>query len=305
MENTRTYSTCELLEKPTTELPPRALAQAAAGEPPLVDLSAHYQFNVLKPTQKSEQLEQLVKFALDNGSIIVYDAAYAPFIRSEGTPTSIFEIEGSRQCAIEVNSFSKYAGFTGARLGWTVVPDELTYSDGSSVRDDFNRVMTTGFNGASNIVQEGGMACLDPKGKKEIDALIDYYLGNAEILRGLADDGDLTYFILYHLDVIVRAIDELHAFIQRSSERGGRARMLARSLPDVNARQVTLLDHAARHPDASYEIAVHQGYHRISYPTARQDLLQLADRGFLEKKKLGRKLLFFVPSDLDSRLRSG
>ena len=119
------------------------------------------------------------------------------------------------------------------------------------------------------------------------------------------DDGDLTYFILYHLDVIVRAIDELHAFIQRSSERGGRARMLARSLPDVNARQVTLLDHAARHPDASYEIAVHQGYHRISYPTARQDLLQLADRGFLEKKKLGRKLLFFVPSDLDSRLRSG
>ena len=140
------------------------------------------------------QLEALVARALKDGSILVFDAAYAPFIRSEGTPTSIFEIEGSRQCAIEVNSFSKYAGFTGARLGWTVVPDELTYSDGSSVRDDFNRVMTTGFNGASNIVQEGGMACLDPEGKKEIDALIDYYLGNAEILRGLADDLGLDHY---------------------------------------------------------------------------------------------------------------
>ena len=140
------------------------------------------------------QLEALVARALKDGSILVFDAAYAPFIRSEGTPTSIFEIEGSRQCAIEVNSFSKYAGFTGARLGWTVVPDELTYSDGSSVRDDFNRVMTTGFNGASNIVQEGGMACLDPEGKKEIDTLIDYYLGNAEILRGLADDLGLDHY---------------------------------------------------------------------------------------------------------------
>ena len=140
------------------------------------------------------QLEALVERALADGSILVFDAAYAPFIRSEGTPTSIFEIEGARKCAIEVNSFSKYAGFTGVRLGWTVVPDELEYADGSKVRDDFNRVMTTGFNGASNIVQGGGMACLTPEGKKEIDALIDYYLGNAEILRGLADDLGLDHY---------------------------------------------------------------------------------------------------------------
>jgi LL-diaminopimelate aminotransferase len=139
------------------------------------------------------QLEALVARAKSDGSILVFDAAYAPFIRTPGVPTSIFEIDGATECAIEVNSFSKYAGFTGARLGWTVVPDALTFKDGSKVRDDFNRVMTTCFNGASNVVQQGGLACLDPEGRKEIDTLIDYYLGNAEILRGLADDLGLDY----------------------------------------------------------------------------------------------------------------
>merc|ERR1719491_80919 len=86
-------------------------------------------------------------------------------------------------CFVEVNSFSKYAGFTGARLGWTIIPSSLTWSDGSLVRDDFNRVMTTAFNGASNIVQNGGMACLDPEGMAEINTLIDYYLESAKILR--------------------------------------------------------------------------------------------------------------------------
>lgn len=130
-----------------------------------------------------EQLEQLVAHAKARGSIVVYDAAYAPFIRTPGTPQSIFEIDGARECAIEVNSFSKYAGFTGVRLGWVVVPDELEFSDGSKVRDDFNRVMTTCFNGASNISQKGGLACLDKEGMKEIDTLISYYLENAKILR--------------------------------------------------------------------------------------------------------------------------
>ena len=114
---------------------------------------------------------------------MVFDAAYAPFIRSPGVPKSIFEIEGAREVAMEVNSFSKYAGFTGVRLGWTVVPDELTFADGSKVRDDFNRIMTTAFNGASNIVQGGGLACLDDEGLAEIDALIDYYLENAKLLK--------------------------------------------------------------------------------------------------------------------------
>jgi len=130
-----------------------------------------------------EQLEKLVKVCKERGSILVFDAAYAPFIRTEGVPKSIFEIDGAREVAIECNSFSKYAGFTGVRLGWTVVPDELEFSDGSKVRDDFNRVMTTAFNGASNIVQGGGKACLDDEGLAEINSLIDYYLENAKLLK--------------------------------------------------------------------------------------------------------------------------
>ena len=129
------------------------------------------------------QLEELVAYALKEGSIIVFDAAYAPFIRDKGIPKSIYEISGAEACAIEVNSFSKYAGFTGVRLGWTIVPNGLKFADGSNVRDDYNRVMTTAFNGASNIVQGGGLACLDAEGLTEIEALIEYYLGNAKILR--------------------------------------------------------------------------------------------------------------------------
>lgn len=130
-----------------------------------------------------EQLTELVKVCTERGSILVFDAAYAPFIRDENIPKSIFEIEGAKECAIEVNSFSKYAGFTGVRLGWTVIPEDLKFSDGTPVKQDFNRVMTTAFNGASNIVQGGGLACLDPEGQAEINTLIDYYLENAVMLK--------------------------------------------------------------------------------------------------------------------------
>eukprot|EP00619_Florenciella_sp_RCC1007_P010829 CAMPEP_0205924226 /NCGR_PEP_ID=MMETSP1325-20131115/16849_1 /ASSEMBLY_ACC=CAM_ASM_000708 /TAXON_ID=236786 /ORGANISM="Florenciella sp., Strain RCC1007" /LENGTH=294 /DNA_ID=CAMNT_0053292555 /DNA_START=27 /DNA_END=911 /DNA_ORIENTATION=- len=134
------------------------------------------------------QLTELVDYANEKGSIVVFDAAYAPFIRSDDVPKSIFEIPGAENCAIEVNSFSKYAGFTGVRLGWTIVPSGLKFSDGSLVRDDYNRVMTTCFNGASNVVQGGGMACLDDAGLAEINTLIDYYLENASILKTGAEE---------------------------------------------------------------------------------------------------------------------
>jgi len=133
------------------------------------------------------QLEEIVRICKERGSILVFDAAYAPFIRSEGVPKSIFEIEGADEVAIEVNSFSKYAGFTGVRLGWTVIPSKLKFADGSSVKTDFNRVMTTAFNGASNIAQSGGLACCSPGGLEEIKTLIDYYLGNAALLREMAE----------------------------------------------------------------------------------------------------------------------
>lgn len=130
-----------------------------------------------------EQLTEMVNICKERGSILVFDAAYAPFIRTPGVPKSIFEVPGAREVAIEVNSFSKYAGFTGVRLGWTVVPSDLKFSDGTPVKQDFNRVMTTAFNGACNIAQFGGLACLDKEGLAEIDTLINYYLENAGILR--------------------------------------------------------------------------------------------------------------------------
>lgn len=135
-----------------------------------------------------EDLTRLVNFANENGCIIIYDAAYREFIRDEKLPKTIFEIPGSRTCAIEVNSFSKPAGFTGVRLGWSIVPNDLKFADGTSVNKDWNRVMTTLFNGASNIAQAGGLACLEPEGIEAMKNVIDYYLVNVkkieETLRG-------------------------------------------------------------------------------------------------------------------------
>ncbi len=130
-----------------------------------------------------EQLQLLVDYANKNGCIIVYDSAYYAFIRNPAIPKTIFEIEGARKCAIEVNSFSKLAGFTGVRLGWSVVPSDLCFEDGSSVRKDWNRIMTTLFNGASNIAQCGGLAALDPQGIEETKRLVDYYLENAKLMQ--------------------------------------------------------------------------------------------------------------------------
>ncbi|KAJ0561382.1 putative LL-diaminopimelate aminotransferase [Helianthus annuus] len=128
-----------------------------------------------------EQLTQLVDFARKNGSIIVYDSAYSVYI-TDDSPRSIYEIPGSRECAIEISSFSKIAGFTGVRLGWTVVPDELYYANKVPVINDFDRIVCTCFNGASRIVQAGGLACLSPDGFKAVMAVVDYYMENAKIL---------------------------------------------------------------------------------------------------------------------------
>ena len=130
-----------------------------------------------------EQLKSLVDFANEKGCIIIYDAAYSGFIRDEDLPKSIYEIEGSRTCAIEINSFSKPAGFTGVRLGWSVVPKTLLFSDGSPVNKDWNRVMTTLFNGASNIAQHGALAALDKQGLADMKNTIDYYLENGRLIK--------------------------------------------------------------------------------------------------------------------------
>jgi LL-diaminopimelate aminotransferase len=129
------------------------------------------------------QLTALVETAISKKCIIIFDAAYSEFIRDPSLPKSIFDIDKAPLCAIEVNSFSKPAGFTGVRLGWSVVPKSLKYAGGESVNADWNRIAGTIFNGASNIAQAGGLAALDKEGLAEMKELTDFYLGNAKLIR--------------------------------------------------------------------------------------------------------------------------
>ncbi|MBC8552279.1 MAG: LL-diaminopimelate aminotransferase [Candidatus Brocadiales bacterium] len=141
-----------------------------------------------------EELKELVDFARKNKSIIIFDAAYSEFIKEEGLPRSIFEIEGARECAIEVSSLSKSAGFTGVRLGWTIVPKELKFDDGESVGKDWQRVVGTLFNGSSNIAQWGAIAALSDTGLSEVKEKVNYYMANAKIIKdGLEGLGIKTF----------------------------------------------------------------------------------------------------------------
>lgn len=127
------------------------------------------------------QLEDLVAYAKSNRSLILYDAAYAAYIQDPALPKSIYEIPGAKEVAIEINSFSKLAGFTGVRLGWTVVPEALKYDTGDSIRSDWNRINTTLFNGASILSQFGGLAALE--NLEESEKLIHFYLENARLIK--------------------------------------------------------------------------------------------------------------------------
>ena len=130
----------------------------------------------------SKQLENIVKIATEWKSIIIYDNAYSQFIQSD-CPKSIYEIKGAEKVAIEIGSFSKSHGFTGIRLGWTVVPKDLIFNCGASVRMDWLQVLSTYFNGASNIAQKGGIAALSEEGIKESKKKCQYYLENSMRLK--------------------------------------------------------------------------------------------------------------------------
>jgi LL-diaminopimelate aminotransferase len=130
-----------------------------------------------------EQLSRLVEKARTTNSIIIFDAAYSEYIREARLPKTIYEVDGAEDCAIEVNSFSKSAGFTGVRLGWNVVPKALRFSGGESVHADWARLEATIFNGASNIAQYGALAALDEEGRAELAALTGFYLENARLIR--------------------------------------------------------------------------------------------------------------------------
>ncbi len=166
-------------------------ASAASGfipEPPKVHADLIYLCFPNNPTgavATKDQLASFVRYAEREKAIIIFDAAYTDYIETEGIPHSIYEIEGAENCAIEINSFSKNAGFTGVRLGWAVVPESLSSDNAptGTIHRLWNRRQCTFFNGASNISQAGGIAALSDEGRKECQSLIDYYKGNARIIR--------------------------------------------------------------------------------------------------------------------------
>ena len=131
------------------------------------------------------QLEEFVAYALDNKAVIIFDAAYSEYIQDTGLPRSIYEIPQAKRCCIEIQSFSKSAGFTGIRLGWTVVSKELATEDSkpAELNKFWNRRQSTMFNGASNIAQEGGLAALAEEGLKQTGEQIKFYMENARIIR--------------------------------------------------------------------------------------------------------------------------
>ena len=136
-----------------------------------------------------ELLQKWVDYANEVGAVIIYDAAYEAYISEENVPHSIYECEGARTCAIELRSFSKNAGFTGVRLGFTVIPKELV-RDGVSLHSLWARRHGTKFNGAPYIIQQAGAAVYTPEGQAQTQEQIAYYMNNAKIIReGLAAAG--------------------------------------------------------------------------------------------------------------------
>ena len=140
----------------------------------------------------ADRLRAFVDYAHRENAIIIFDSAYSDYIETEGIPHSIYEIEGAEDCAIEIGSFSKNAGFTGVRLGWSIVPETLKAEDApeGEIHRIWNRRQCTFFNGASNISQSGGLAALSEEGRKECLGLVRYYKDNARIiLDGLQEAG--------------------------------------------------------------------------------------------------------------------
>ena len=149
-------------------------------------------------TLSREELTKWVNYAKENESVILFDAAYAAYITEDDVPRSIYEIPGAKDVAIEFRSFSKTAGFTGTRCGYTIVPKTVTgrAADGSRVPFNklWNRRHTTKFNGTAYIVQRGAAAIYTEEGKKQVKELVSYYMENARIIReGLKSVGIKAY----------------------------------------------------------------------------------------------------------------
>ena len=138
-------------------------------------------------TLSREELTKWVNYAKENESVILFDAAYAAYITEDDVPRSIYEIPGAKDVAIEFRSFSKTAGFTGTRCGYTIIPKTVKgrAADGSLVPFNklWNRRHTTKFNGTAYIVQRGAAAIYTEEGQKQVKELVSYYMENARIIR--------------------------------------------------------------------------------------------------------------------------
>lgn len=144
-------------------------------------------------TITKDQLQVWVDYALKVGAVIIYDAAYEAYISSENVPHSIYECKGAKACAIELRSFSKNAGFTGTRLGFTVVPKELKSGD-VTLHSLWARRHGTKFNGSPYIIQAAGAAVYTDEGRKQTNEQIAYYMNNAKLIReGLTGAGYEVY----------------------------------------------------------------------------------------------------------------
>jgi LL-diaminopimelate aminotransferase len=172
---------------------------------PLVNLPCHEQNNFVPklPEQKvdliylcfpnnptgavatRQQLQAFVDYARSRQAVIIFDAVYSPFITSSNIPRSIYEIEGAKECAIEIGSFSKMVNFTGLRVGWCVIPHALSIK--GTVPGELNHLWrirhAVKFWGTANIAQHGAIAALSPAGQEECQQVVNYYLENAGLLR--------------------------------------------------------------------------------------------------------------------------
>lgn len=146
-----------------------------------------YPNNPTGTTLKREELEKWVAYARENHSLLLYDAAYEAYITQDDVPHSIYEIEGAKECAVEFHSFSKTAGFTGLRCGYTVVPKDLLIPTADGGKASLNQIwfrrQCTKFNGTAYIVQRAAEATFSSEGKKQVRQTIDYYMTNARIMR--------------------------------------------------------------------------------------------------------------------------
>lgn len=207
-----------------------------------------------------EQLQAWVDWAVANKALILFDAAYEAFIRTPGIPHSIYECEGARKCAIEFRSYSKTAGFTGIRCGYTVVPKGLVAyaADGSPVelRPMWMRRQTTKFNGASYITQRGAEAVYSPEGREQCRATIDFYLENGRLMKEAIESLGYT---------VTGGGDSPYLWVDA---KGGSWEIFDRLLKEANV--VTT-------PGAGFG-AAGEGYIRISSFNSRANVLEAIER---------------------------